>query len=127
LLRRDHRAIAPDNDQRLYLKLVQDLFGAFNDIRRHNGSIASANLGNKMTAIRRANDRSAKGHNAIDALAIENDMIAGRKKSFESVTKTHDFPAELFRREYHTTQNCVKSGAIATAGQNANPWLHFCD
>src|SRR5947199_389171 len=62
LLRRDHRAIAPDNDQRLYLKLVQDLFGAFNDIRRHNGSIASANLGNKMTAIRRAiASRVAKG------------------------------------------------------------------
>jgi hypothetical protein len=28
-------------------------------------------------------------------------MIAGRKKSFESVTKTNHFPAEFLRRQYH--------------------------
>ena len=80
-----------------------------------------------MAAIRRADDRAAQSHNPVDALAIENDMIAGRKKSFESVTKTNYFPAEFLRRQYHAAQDRVKSGAIATAGQNANPWLHFCN
>jgi hypothetical protein len=32
LLSRYHRAIAPDDDQRLNLKFVQDLFGPCNDI-----------------------------------------------------------------------------------------------
>jgi hypothetical protein len=54
-------------------------------------------------------------------------MIAGRKKSLESVTKTNYFPAEFLRCQYHAAQDRVKSGAIATAGQNTNPWLHFCN
>jgi hypothetical protein len=49
-------------------------------------------------------------------LAIEDDMIAGRKKSFESVTKTNYFPPEFLRRQYHAAQNRIQSGAIATAG-----------
>src|SRR4030095_11271361 len=125
LLRRYHRTIAADNDQRLYLKLVQDLLSPCNDVRRHDAPIAGADLGDKMTAIRRANDRAAQRHDPVDAFAIENDMIAGRKKSFESVTKTNYFPAEFLRREYHAAQDRVKSRAIATAGQNTNPWLHF--
>src|SRR3989440_1637262 len=125
LLRRDHRTITADNDQRPYLKLIQYLLCACNDVLRHNRPIASTDFGNEMPAIRRADDRAAQRHDPVNALAIENNMIAGRKKSFESVTKTNHFPPKFLRRQYHASQNRVKSGAIATAGQNANPWLHF--
>src|SRR4029453_1460892 len=125
LLRRDHRTIAADNDQRPYLKLIQYLLGARNDVLRHNRPIACPDLGNKMAAIRRADDRAAQSHDSANTLPIENDMVAGRKESFESVTKTNHFPAEFLRRQYHAAQDGVKSGAIATAGQNSNPWLHF--
>src|SRR6267378_2097906 len=127
LLCRDHRAIAADNDQRPYLQFIQYLLGACNDILRHNRPIAAADFGNKMAAICGADDGAAQSHDSVNALAIDNDMIAGRKKSFESVTKTNYFPAEFLRRQHHAAQDRVKSGAIATAGQNANPWLHFCN
>src|SRR5439155_5319294 len=118
LLRRDHRTIAADNDQRPYLKLIQYLLGTCNDVLRHNRPIAGADFGNKMAAIRRADDRAAQRHDSVNALAIEDDMIAGRKKSFESVSKTNYFPPKFLRRQYRASQNRVKSGAIATAGQN---------
>jgi hypothetical protein len=127
LLRRHHRAVAANYDQLHYLKLIQYLLGAGNDVCGHNGPVTGANLGNKMAAICRADDRAAKRHDSGNALAIEDNMIARWKKSFESVTKTNYFPAKFLRREHNPAQNCVKSRAIATAGQNANPWLHFCD
>jgi hypothetical protein len=98
------------------LKFIQYLLGACNDVLRHNRPIAGTDFGNKMAAIRRADDRAAQSHDSVNALAIKYDMIAGRKKSFESVTKTNYFPPEFLRREYHASQNRVKSGAIATAG-----------
>ena len=67
--------------------------------------ITGANLGNKMTAIGRADDRAAKRHDSVNALAIENNMIARWKKSFESVTKTNHFPAEFLRREHNAAQD----------------------
>src|SRR6266516_8142974 len=101
LLRRDHRTITADNDQRPYLKLIQYLLRACNDVFRDNRPIASTDFGNEMAAIRRADDRAAQRHDPVNALAIEDNMIAGRKKSFESVTKTNYFPPEFLRRQYH--------------------------
>src|SRR6267378_5330584 len=95
LLRSHHRAVAANYDQRLYLKLIQNLLGARNDVCRHNGPVTGANLGNKMAAIYRADDRAAKRHDSGNALAIENSMIARWKKSFESVTKPNYFPAKF--------------------------------
>src|SRR4030095_686308 len=71
LWRRAHRTIAADNDQRLYLKLAQDLLGACNDVLRHNRPIAGSDFGNKMTAIRRAYDRAAQSHDPVDTLAMQ--------------------------------------------------------
>jgi hypothetical protein len=117
----------PTNDQRPYLQLIQYLLGPCSNILRHNRPIAGTDFGNKMAAICGADDGAAQRHDSVNALAVDNDMIAGRKKSFESVTKTHYFPAEFLRSQYHASRDRVKSGAIATAGQNANPWLHFCN
>src|SRR5207237_10572961 len=125
LLRRDHRTITADNDQRPYLKLVQYLLCACNDVLRHNRPIASTDFGNEMPAIRRADDRAAQRHDPVNALAIENNMITGRKKSFESVTKTNNFPPKILRRQYHASQNRVKYGPIATAGHNDNQCINF--
>jgi 2-hydroxychromene-2-carboxylate isomerase len=51
--------------------------------------------------------------------------MAGRKQPLESVTKTDHVPAEFVRGQHHPTQHRVESRAIATAGQNTNPRLHF--
>jgi hypothetical protein len=127
LLRCYHGAIAADDDQRLYLKLAQYLLRVCNDVCRHSRLIAGTDFGHKMTAIRRADNRAAqRHHDPVDALAIENDVIPRGKKSFESIAKTNYFPAEFFRREHNAAQDRVKSRAIATAGQNTNPWLHLC-
>jgi len=80
-----------------------------------------------MAAIRRADDRTTERHDTVDALAVENDMIARRKQSFESVTKANHLPPKFLRRQHNAAQDRVKSRAIATAGLNANPWLHFCN
>ena len=69
-----------------------------------------------MTAIRRADDRAAQCHDSINAFAIENDVIARRKKPFESVAKTDHFPAEFFRGEHDSAQDRVEARTIATAG-----------
>ena len=58
-------------------------------------------------------------------LPIENDVIARRKQAFKSVAKTDHFPAEFVRGEHDSAQNRVKSGTIATTGQNTNARLHF--
>jgi len=96
-----------------------------NDVLRHNRPIASTDFGNEMPAIRRADDRAAQRHDPVNALAIENNMIAGRKKSFESVTKTNHFPPKFLRRQYHASQNRVKSGAIATGWSERQSVAYF--
>ena len=99
--------VASHNDQRLYAKLLQDLFFACNDFCGHNRSIPRADFRDKMTAISCPDDRAAQGHDSTNALAIENDMIAGRKKSFESVAKTNDLPTVFFRCEHNSAENSV--------------------
>jgi hypothetical protein len=66
-----------------------------------------------MTAIGRADDCAPQRHDPVDALTIENGLIAGWKETFESIPKTNYFPAELLGRKYHTAQDRVKSRAIA--------------
>ena len=39
-----------------HAKLLQDLPGVCNDLRRHNGPIAGTDFGNKMTAIGRTDE-----------------------------------------------------------------------
>ena len=63
-------------------------------------AIASADFSDEMTAICCADDRAPQRHDSINAFAIENHVIAGRKKPFESVTKTNYFPAKFFRGEH---------------------------
>ena len=125
LLRGDHRSVATHNDQRFYLKLIEDFFGVCNDVRGCKGTIAGADFSHEMAAICRADDRAAQCHDSINAFAIENNMIARGKKPFESVAETDHFPAEFFRGEHDSAQHGVESRAIATAGENANAWFHF--
>jgi hypothetical protein len=92
---------------------------------RHNRQVTGADLGHEMTAICCADDCTSQRHDPVDALATENDVITRWKKSFESVTKTDHLPPEFLSGEDNSAQNRVQSRAIATAGQDANPWLHF--
>ena len=107
LLCRDQRPVAADNDQCLYAKLVQDLFGARNDFFGHNRSIPRADFRDKMTAISCPDNRAAQRHDSTNALPIENDMITRWKKTFESVAKTNDLPTVFFRCEHNSAENSV--------------------
>src|SRR5205807_8214576 len=68
---------------------------------------------------------AAQRHDSISALAIENDVVAGRKKTFKPVPETNDVPPKFFRGEHNSAQHRVESRAITTAGQNTNMRLHF--
>ena len=127
LLRRHHRPIAANDDQCSHMKLLQDFLGARNYIRRHNGPIAGAHFGDEMTPVGGADNCAAERHDSVDALPIENDVIARRKKPFESVAKTDDLPTEFFRSEHNSAQHRVQSRAITTTGQDSNPRFHFCN
>jgi len=116
LLRCDHRSVATHNDQRFYLKLIEDLLGACNYVHGRKGAIAGADFSREMAVIRRADDRAPQRHDSINAFAIENNMIAGRKKPFESVAETEHFSIEFFRGEHDSSQHRVESRTIATAG-----------
>jgi hypothetical protein len=107
LLSGHHRPVAAHNDQRLYPKLIEDLFGPGNDFRRHNRPVPCADFRDKMTAIGSPDNRAAEGHDPVDALPIENNMIAGWKKSFESVAKTNDLPTVFLRSEHNSAENSV--------------------
>ena len=101
--------------------------GARNYVRRHNGPIAGAHFGDEMTPVGGADNCAAERHDSVDALPIENDVIARRKKPFESVAKTDDLPTEFFRSEHNSAQHRVQSRAITTTGQDSNPRFHFCN
>src|SRR6266478_5258945 len=92
-----------------------------------NGAIARAGFGYEMAAIGCTDDCAAQRHDSINTFAIENDVIAGRKKPLKSVAKTNDVPAELFRSQHDSAQHCVQSWTIATAGENPNPRFHLCN
>jgi len=69
-----------------------------NYLRGHKRAIAGAGFGHEMAAIRCADDGAAQRHDSINTFAIENNVIAGRKKPFKSVAKTNDVPAAAFQR-----------------------------
>jgi hypothetical protein len=125
LLRRHQRAVTADNNQCLYLKLGQYFFRVCNYLCGQDAAIAGTGLGHEMAAIRRPNDRAAQRHDSINAFAIENKVIAGRKQSFKAVAKTNDVPAEFLSGEHNSAQHCVEPWTIATAGQNTNARLHL--
>src|SRR5437764_1158090 len=77
-----------------------------------------------MAAVRRADDRPAKRHDAFGAFAIEHDIIAGRQQTFEAIAESDHFPAELFSGEDDAAKDGVKPGAIPAAGKNADACLH---
>src|SRR5581483_8636327 len=116
LLRSHHRAIATNNDQRFYSKLVQYFLSSGNNLGWHNGPVPGTNFGDKMAAIGRAENRASQRHNAVGALTIQDHVVARWKESFESISETDHFPAELFRGQHHAAQNCVQPRAIAATG-----------
>src|SRR6266481_5078865 len=77
-----------------------------------------------MDAIRGTQDRPSERHDSTHSLPVENDVIARRKQTFESVAKTNHFPPELVRCEYYGGQHRVEPKTIPTAGQHANAQLH---
>ena len=87
-----------------------------NDFRRDNGAVPGAHFSDEMTAIGCADHRASQRHDSVDALPIENDMIARWEKSFESIAKPDHFPTEFFCCEHDSTQNRVQSRAITTTG-----------
>src|SRR6266542_1514807 len=125
LLRGDHRTVSPYNDQSFHAELIQNPPGMLDYFCRNDGALACADFGDKMATVGGTDDCASQGHDSINALPIENHVIAGWKKSFESITKTDHLPPKPFRCEHHSAQDRIQSRAIATAGQNANPWLHF--
>src|SRR5439155_13678796 len=96
-----------------------------NYVCRHNGAVAGAGFRDEMAAIGCTDDSAPQRHDSVNAFAIENHVIAGRKKPFESVPETNHFPAKFFRGEHDSSQDRVESRTIATASQNTNPRLHF--
>jgi hypothetical protein len=107
LLSGHHRAVATHNDQRSHAKLGQDPFGAGNDFCGHNRPVPRTDFRDKMTAISCPDNRAAESHDSTNGLPIENNMIAGWKKSFESVAKTNDLPTVFLRSEHNSAENSV--------------------
>ena len=85
---------------------------------------ARAYFRDKMPAIGRADNGAAARHDPAGGPAIQNDVIAGWKQAFETIYEAEDFEIELLRRERNAAQNRVQTGAIAAAGENADPRLH---
>src|SRR6266487_1241622 len=92
---------------------------------RNNCALARADFGNEMAPIGCTNDRTPLGHDPVGSFAIENDVIFRPKQPFETITKTDHLPTEFLCCEHHSAQDGIQPRAIATTGQNTNPWLHF--
>src|SRR5262249_1926089 len=103
----------------------QNLSGVPNNLDRHYSSIARADLGSEVAAIRRTENSASKRHNSVYSVPTENDVIARGKQTLKSIAKTDHFPTELVRSEHDRTQHRIKSGTIATTGQYTNARLHF--
>src|SRR5215475_6421283 len=67
-----HRAVAADDDQRLYIELIQNLLRVGNDLRWYDRPITSTDFGHKMTAVGRPNDRAPACHDSTSVPATEN-------------------------------------------------------
>ena len=76
---------------------------------RDDGAIAGADFRDEMSAICRADDRSAARHDAGGAAAIEDHVISRREETFEAVEKSENFPAQFFRREDDSAQHGVQA------------------
>ena len=104
----------------------------FQDMRRASAmtfgvddrAFARADFRHKMSAISRADDRSAARHDAAGAAAIQDDKISRRQETFETIEKAENFEIEFLRGERDAAQDGVQSGTIAAAGQNADAGLH---
>ena len=59
LQRGRHRAVAADDDERLDLQPIEDLARLLDHLRGDDRALAGADLGDKMAAIGRADNRSA--------------------------------------------------------------------
>src|SRR6202048_4526973 len=125
LERSHHRAVAANDDERFDVEFIENVSRLLDDIGRNHSAIARANLGDEMSAICRANDGAAERHDSIRALAIEDDMIAGRQKSFKPVAKAYDFPPEFFRRQDDSAQHSIQPGTITAARKNADARLRL--
>ena len=81
-------------------------------------------LGDEMSAIRRADHGAAARHDAAGAAPIEHHEIARRQQALEAIEKTEHLEAEFLARERHAAQDGVQARAIAATGQNSDPGLH---
>ena len=77
-----------------------------------------------MSLVGRAKNGASDLHDAGGILPVENHEIAALgKHPFKSVAETDHLPAEFLSGAEDTPQNGVQSGAVTTAGQDADPFF----
>ena len=110
LQRGRHRAVAADDDQGLDPVLLQNMLRIGDHSRGHDCPVARADLGDEMSAIRRADNGPAARHDSARAATIENLEIAGRQQALESVEKSEHFATQFFRRERDPRRTAFNPG-----------------
>src|SRR5262249_55421997 len=111
-------------DQCANIEIIENFLRSGYDILRHDCTVTGSNLCHKMTAVRCANNGASERHDPSRVLPIQNHVIARREQSLEPIAESNALPTELVGSEHDTAQHRIQSRAIATAGQNTNPWPH---
>src|SRR2546423_5988365 len=88
-----HRPVAADDNESVDSEGLQHLARVSDNAGRDVSAIAAPDLDDEMSAISRADDRSATRHDAGGVASPKNLVIARRQQTFEAVEETDYFPA----------------------------------
>src|SRR5678816_480805 len=118
LVRDRQRTVATDADERIQFHLLEHLDNTIGVIE---GALRRGDrLGERISAVDGAEDRSAQTQDAGDIARREDARLLGIDEPVEAVFQAHDLNLGVVRRLDDGADDCVETGRITAAGENAD-------
>jgi len=122
LQRRGEGTVPTDADEGMEVEAAAGIAGLLEDGGVDFRLLAGANLGHKAASVGGAEDGAAEVADMGDGDGVEPLVTDGIQQALIAVQEAKDLEAAGGGGGDHAVQNRVESGAVAAAGENANPF-----